>query len=745
MNIFNEIVSPFSNHIHDNTQSTSLQTGALIVDGGVSIDKNLWMGGDFRTTSLENSTGVSTGALISDGGLSVALDTYLIGDLHAQSGIDVNSNKITSLADGVNANDAVNKSQLDTLATYTGGDGIDITSQVISVDNTVLRTTDLGVSVEAYDATILKDADIGVSVQAYDATIVKTTETQTLTNKTFDDTLTISSGNIIDFDNSTGNKIDFYGGSYLIGIDSATLFYDCHSVAKHSFRVGTVEKFYINTSKIDSVVPLDMNSNLISNVSDPISSGDAVNLSYLNAHSGLVPSITNNEIVTGTGSSIQGESNLTFDGSDLDLTGSLSLHPNGTTDYQFLTDYGTRMTLKNTNTGEAGILRIRPNDADGTDNCELQLVATSSGSAQDYLELSFKSTGSYNINCYSAGASGTTYPLIIKMDGTELMTFETTNLITSEVAHTFADTTQSTTTTSGSIICSGGFGLAKDMFTGGNIWGDASSNLYEFANLYLANGGAVYGGQSASDDLILESTSNGLKGNVIIASGSNFQSNDLDTNSAVALNIGASTATSVSIGASDITTSVNGELNYTGGYYMVAQNILSSTASTMTLEWTAIDNANIFEIDLPTILLNATASGGNVQMQLIYGSSTVLTTGYSWISTNFNYSTGASSTSNATSASVIRLMTNVYGHATSTSPANSTIKITNCDTINYSAATRINVNYSGSFINGSSVAVQYHGGGDQIFSSKQLTGIKLLLSAGSFLAGTEIVVRCMKQ
>lgn len=66
-----------------------------------------------------------------------------------------------------------------------------------TADPTILHTTDIGSSVQAYDATILKSAVIGVTVQGYDAdltawagktapsgTVVGTTDVQTLINKT---------------------------------------------------------------------------------------------------------------------------------------------------------------------------------------------------------------------------------------------------------------------------------------------------------------------------------------------------------------------------------------------------------------------------------------------------------------------------------------------------------------------------------------------------------------------------------
>lgn len=51
----------------------------------------------------------------------------------------------------------------------------------IPSDKTLLVTTDIGSTVEAFDATILKSADIGSSVQAYDADTAKLDVAQTFT------------------------------------------------------------------------------------------------------------------------------------------------------------------------------------------------------------------------------------------------------------------------------------------------------------------------------------------------------------------------------------------------------------------------------------------------------------------------------------------------------------------------------------------------------------------------------------
>ena len=104
---------------------------------------------------------------------------------------------------------------------------------------------------------------------------------------------------------------------------------------------------------------LDARFNRITQVADPTDDYDAVNKRTLDdsllSQSEEVPVITNNQLVTGTGSSdpkLQGESNLTFDGSILQVTGTTRLS-DGTASapaYSFLneTDSGLFRVSANT-------------------------------------------------------------------------------------------------------------------------------------------------------------------------------------------------------------------------------------------------------------------------------------------------------------------------------------------------------------------------------------------------------------
>ena len=68
-------------HIKDTTESTSITNGALIVDGGIGIAKNLFIGGTlsvngiFHNTSTTVSTSPSTGSFVINGGLAISNST----------------------------------------------------------------------------------------------------------------------------------------------------------------------------------------------------------------------------------------------------------------------------------------------------------------------------------------------------------------------------------------------------------------------------------------------------------------------------------------------------------------------------------------------------------------------------------------------------------------------------------------------------------------------------------------------
>lgn len=71
------------------TQSTNKDTGALVVEGGVGVEKDVFVGGKVSTTGIVNiddttqSSSTLTGALIVDGGAGIAKNLYVGGNINA--------------------------------------------------------------------------------------------------------------------------------------------------------------------------------------------------------------------------------------------------------------------------------------------------------------------------------------------------------------------------------------------------------------------------------------------------------------------------------------------------------------------------------------------------------------------------------------------------------------------------------------------------------------------------------------
>jgi len=92
--------------INSTTDSSSTTTGALVVDGGMGIAKNVHVGGTLNTNAFTasnicnfdnttNSTSTSSGALIIDGGVGIAKDIFVGGGIDTTGEIVNNGKKYT--------------------------------------------------------------------------------------------------------------------------------------------------------------------------------------------------------------------------------------------------------------------------------------------------------------------------------------------------------------------------------------------------------------------------------------------------------------------------------------------------------------------------------------------------------------------------------------------------------------------------------------------------------------------------
>jgi hypothetical protein len=141
--------------ITDTTQSTSKDTGCLVLEGGLGVERNLNVGGDlgvsgnFSIDGTTQSTSTTTGALTVDGGVGIVKNLNVGGDFDVDGSATIgdNSSDAHTFTGSVTFNDLVN---------LNGGidvDNIDIGGT--GTENTI--TTDSG--------DLVLDAASGQSVQ----------------------------------------------------------------------------------------------------------------------------------------------------------------------------------------------------------------------------------------------------------------------------------------------------------------------------------------------------------------------------------------------------------------------------------------------------------------------------------------------------------------------------------------------------------------------------------------------------
>jgi len=196
--------------ISDTTGSTSKDTGALVIEGGVGIEENLFVGGNLGLTGITtisdttDSTSTTTGALVVAGGVGIGKTVHIGGDLNVEGG-DVNS---------TNAN--LNLFDVNVTTANVLGDGSTIALGTTTGTLTLRPNTVVGVNAtqNLYDT-------VATTVNAFGAAtsidIGATSGTLTINNPTV-----VGSQTTQELFNTTATKVDAFGAATNIVMGATT-------------------------------------------------------------------------------------------------------------------------------------------------------------------------------------------------------------------------------------------------------------------------------------------------------------------------------------------------------------------------------------------------------------------------------------------------------------------------------------------------------------------------------------------
>ena len=158
--------------ITSSTQSTSTDTGALRVVGGVGIGLNLNVGGDVKILSTTQAYNSTTGALVVDGGVGIQKDLWVGGVLHMQGGYYLSPttivNSIKSGTDITVVNLGDNTVRLDDISTFdtVSGRGNSTTSIIQILNTTQADNSSTGALQVSGGVGIQKNLWVGGTINA---------------------------------------------------------------------------------------------------------------------------------------------------------------------------------------------------------------------------------------------------------------------------------------------------------------------------------------------------------------------------------------------------------------------------------------------------------------------------------------------------------------------------------------------------------------------------------------------------
>ncbi|MFC7368571.1 YadA-like family protein, partial [Vreelandella zhaodongensis] len=234
----------------------------------------------------------------------VAFDSvmFIDGPTINGGGIDMNNTTISNLADGVNAQDAVNLSQLQNSAAASktevaGGTNVASVDQATGVDGQAIYTVNadgasvtagssaVDVTAAAPDANNVTDYAVDLSQASKDSLTLADSALQTVVTQVdgIDVKILDQNDNVANFTSGNNIELSDQGGAIQIAT-SPNL---------------TADSLTINNGPTLDEGGIDMAGNTITNLGDPVNDGDALNLQYFNENRVRYFSVNDNGVVGG--------------------------------------------------------------------------------------------------------------------------------------------------------------------------------------------------------------------------------------------------------------------------------------------------------------------------------------------------------------------------------------------------------------------------------------------------------------
>jgi hypothetical protein len=327
--------------------------GTIITNGGINVVKSAYIGGslDIQTGSLlyktgvlslnntKNATGLTNGTLVNYGGTSLVKDLFVGGVTKLFNTLNMNNNYIQNVPTPILGSDGVNKDYVDSIAAdlsgnFTAGQVIigDVTgSEIRGFDTLTFDGSKLVLNGILYATTSTLPNLTTTNLSASSINVNSVTSSNIYSSNVNSSNLystTSTLPNVVSINLSTGSlNVNSITSNSLLTSNLVSTMSTLENIISTNISSGTINSFGITSNSLtvtgtsNFFNTMNLNNNLITNVTSPNSPLDAVNKYYMDRR---FNNLTQGQVVitdapTIDGNNIKSFNSFTYDGTLLSL------------------------------------------------------------------------------------------------------------------------------------------------------------------------------------------------------------------------------------------------------------------------------------------------------------------------------------------------------------------------------------------------------------------------------------------